>query len=122
MNTGCKITKFTTSVTTSENYITERLNPPFKGGYVLLSIPGTDAEVIDIEVAERFRGRGLGRALMNRLIDAARVRGAPRIFLEVAQDNLAAISLYTGLGFTKIDTRKNYYGEGRHAFILSLIL
>ena len=46
------------------------------------------------------RGRGLGRALMLAVIDAARDRGADRIDLGTSEHDRAARALYESLGFT----------------------
>ena len=46
-----------------------------------------------------FRGRGIGRQLMRRTIDAAFAFGLTRIELTVRQGNANAIALYKSLGF-----------------------
>ena len=60
---------------------------------------GTSAYVFDVEVAEQHRGRGLGRALMEALHDAARELGATSISLNVFGQNTTAIRLYDSLGY-----------------------
>jgi len=46
-----------------------------------------------------FRGKGIGRRLMRRTIDAAFAFGLTRIELTVREGNLNAIALYKSLGF-----------------------
>jgi RimJ/RimL family protein N-acetyltransferase len=46
-----------------------------------------------------FRGKGIGRQLMRRTIDAAFAFGLTRIELTVRQGNANAIALYKSLGF-----------------------
>jgi ribosomal protein S18 acetylase RimI-like enzyme len=53
----------------------------------------------DIEIDERFRGRGLGRRAMKLLEQEARSAGLPGIDLNVWGDNDVARSLYRSLGF-----------------------
>ena len=60
---------------------------------------GTSAFVFDVEVEEQHRGRGLGRALMEALHDAARELGATSIALNVFGQNTTAIRLYDSLGY-----------------------
>jgi ribosomal protein S18 acetylase RimI-like enzyme len=50
-------------------------------------------------VAPTARGRGVGAALTQAVIDWARERGARRVILGVAQDNDPARRLYERLGF-----------------------
>ncbi|SDY44363.1 ribosomal protein S18-alanine N-acetyltransferase [Herbiconiux ginsengi] len=80
-------------------------------GYAGLSCPvgSTDADIQTIAVAERSRGRGLGRQLMGRLLDEAMTRRAKTVFLEVRADNPVAHALYVSLGFADIAVRPNYY-------------
>ena len=60
---------------------------------------GVEATVLDIEVAEALRGRGLGRATMLAAMRAAADLGASVVRLTVFGHNQAALSLYRGLGF-----------------------
>lgn len=55
--------------------------------------------VHDLAVVPEARGRGLGRQLLQAVIDAAAVAGACAVSLEVRQDNAPARALYASLGF-----------------------
>ena len=55
--------------------------------------------VSDLFVRERFRGRGIGRALLGAAIAEWRLRGGHQVMLEVATERLAARGLYQSLGF-----------------------
>ena len=57
---------------------------------------------LHIDLLERFRGRGLGRALIADLADALRSRGVPGVHLEVAADNPNAIAFYRHLAFRDV--------------------
>jgi len=44
------------------------------------------------------------------------------IFLEVADNNTAALALYTRAGFLKFNTRRNYYTNGVSAICMKAVL
>lgn len=66
-----------------------------------------DALLEDLFVLESARGSGLGRALVDRVVQEARERGCRRIELDVNDNNAAALALYRSLGF---DNRDDRYG------------
>jgi len=82
-------------------------------GYAGMWLFSGEAHVTTIAVHPDFRGRGLGKMLMNTLIDYAKKQGADTMVLEVRPSNIPALNLYKGLGFRNIGWRKNYYIETR---------
>ncbi|PID54768.1 MAG: ribosomal-protein-alanine N-acetyltransferase [Gammaproteobacteria bacterium] len=94
-------------------------------GFLVYQTVLDEAEVLNVVVAKSARGRGNGRRLLNDLCVRLRKQGVKRLFLEVRIGNVAAISLYRAVGFTRIGLRKNYYrsGSGREdALMLALEL
>ncbi|TDC52414.1 GNAT family N-acetyltransferase [Jiangella ureilytica] len=57
---------------------------------------------LHIDLLPRTQGRGMGRALMQRLLDALREAGAPGVHLGVGAANARAIAFYEHLGFTTL--------------------
>jgi len=62
-------------------------------------------EALECYLAELYvipdrRGRGLGRALMNEVLEVARAEGAGHIELNTSDDDVATRALYEKLGFT----------------------
>jgi GNAT superfamily N-acetyltransferase len=61
----------------------------------------------DLFVDEAARGRGVARALIERVAQAARERGAPRLYWQTKHDNARARALYDTLaqhkGFIRYD-------------------
>jgi ribosomal protein S18 acetylase RimI-like enzyme len=53
----------------------------------------------ELYVVPESRGRGLGRALLEAAIEAARARGSDHMDLGTSEDDVAARSLYESLGF-----------------------
>lgn len=61
--------------------------------------PGADEAELAIVVADRFHGSGLGRKLLDLVIDAARARGVRRICALVLAENARMIRLLRHLGY-----------------------
>lgn len=82
-------------------------------GYVELTVSAAVAvgHVSRVLVLPHARGRGLGRALMQAVIDAAANRGLRTVTLNVHHTNAVARALYEQLGFTYVD--RGSLGETR---------
>lgn len=92
--------------------VAERIGfPGVIDGYAGLFAPhgALEGDIQTIAVATEARRGGLGRTLMQSLIDEARTRGAEQVFLEVRADNPGAERLYETLGFEQIAVRVGYY-------------
>jgi ribosomal protein S18 acetylase RimI-like enzyme len=62
-----------------------------------------DAHLEELYVAPDHRGEGLGRALLERVLEFARERGAARVDLGTAVDDRAARALYESVGFENLE-------------------
>ena len=60
---------------------------------------GLDCYLAELYVAPARRGAGLGRAIMERVLEEARAAGADYINLGTSEDDVAARRLYESLGF-----------------------
>ena len=78
-------------------------------GHGVLSVAADEAHVLNVCIDPSRQGRGLGRTLLRAMVEAARGRGARRVFLEVRPSNPAAIALYQDEGFNEIGRRPRYY-------------
>lgn len=72
----------------------------------------------NLGVVEEQRKRGLGRLLMERMLERSRQLGASRVYLEVASHNHAARAFYTKLGFIESGLSPAYYQDGSDAVIM----
>ena len=68
-----------------------------------------EIDIIEIGVIKEQRRQGVAYELVSHLQKHCIKNGIRRIFLGVAENNIAAISLYEKTGFNKIGIRKNYY-------------
>ena len=87
-------------------------------GYAALAVGGDEAEVLNIAVAPAWQGHGLGRRLLQALLDAVRHAGRQRVLLEVRPDNQPALALYERSGFRRIGLRRDYYALGVDAVLM----
>ena len=78
-------------------------------GYILVWFAADEAELANIAVAPRMRGRGVGAALLDEALAAARERSTARMFLEVRDSNGPARGLYHSRGFEEVGRRRKYY-------------
>lgn len=70
--------------------------------------------IYGVAVAGRYKGRGIGRALIASSIEHMSAAGIDRVYLEVRTGNTPAIALYESLGFEAIALLADYYGDGAH--------
>jgi ribosomal protein S18 acetylase RimI-like enzyme len=59
-----------------------------------------DAYIQELYVVPGWRGQGLGRALLDASLEAAREAGAPHVELTTSEGDTEALSLYESSGFT----------------------
>src|SRR5665213_1744736 len=78
-------------------------------GYGIVSVGAGEAHVLNLCMASAYRCRGLGRGLLDQLLQVAAHLGAREVLLETRPSNASAIRLYGSLGFTQIGIRRGYY-------------
>jgi ribosomal-protein-alanine N-acetyltransferase len=94
-------------------------------GFAMAVDLGKECEILSLGVLPERRREGIGSALLDSICSEGRVRGAESAVLEVAVDNNAALSLYTGRGFMPVGHRRNYYRQAsgrRDALVLQRAL
>lgn len=92
-------------------------SPPILG-YAGVMVVGRTADVQNIAVVARMRGRGLGSTLLQHLHETAAARGADEVLLEVRESNRGAQSLYRRFGYDPIAQRPRYYPDGETAIVM----
>ena len=92
-------------------------------GYIVARETAGELHINNVAVRSEYRRRGIGAALLNRVLQEARKRQAKAAFLEVRSANYAAQSLYEKCGFSAIARRANYYSEPREdAVVMTVVL
>lgn len=89
-------------------------------GYICYWIVFDELHVLNLSVRPEYRCRGIGKALVEEAVLAARGKGVRLGRLEVRASNEAAKVLYTKMGFKVTALRKGYFREPREdALIMS---
>lgn len=91
-------------------------------GFTGIRIILDEAELMNIVVRKDKRNQGIGRQLLEKIINIAKSKNLKNLKLEVSEKNVPAISLYKSKGFKLKGIRKNYYNNCENALLLDLIL
>ena len=80
-------------------------------GYAGMHCAAGECYVDNVAVFPEARRQGVGRKLMEALLQAAAARGGEFLSLEVRPSNLEALALYRGLGFREGGRRRRFYDD-----------
>lgn len=80
-------------------------------GFILLSGPMPETEILSVAVAGARRSEGIARKLVEAALGALAAEGFTTVFLEVEEGNMAALRLYARTGFHEIGRRQGYYRD-----------
>jgi ribosomal-protein-alanine N-acetyltransferase len=88
-------------------------------GYICLWEIGDEVHITNIAVAPAARRRGMGRLLLDGVLDYARVQHVGLVVLEVRPSNAEALGLYESTGFHVVGRRRGYYYDtGEDALVM----
>ena len=92
-------------------------------GYVLFWFLPEEVDIHNIAVHPDFRRQGIGRLLLEQVVDTARRQERLRVTLDVRFSNAPAQNLYRSFGFVIRGLRKGYYSDnGEDALVMALEL
>jgi len=94
-------------------------------GYGVMSVGAGEAHILNLCIDSAYRCQGIGRRMLDYLLDKGSAAGMSEAFLEVRPSNTAAIRLYLSLGFDQVGMRRGYYqavGGREDAAVLKLNL
>ena len=84
----------------------------YLGGYLLATIIDGEAEILSVGVMPDRQRQGVGRRLLQHFFDYGTSQKMASVLLEVAEDNVPALGLYSDFGFVAFGRRKGYYKQG----------
>ncbi|MDA8712893.1 GNAT family N-acetyltransferase [Alphaproteobacteria bacterium] len=88
-------------------------------GFILLLNQPDGAEILTLAVLPAARRAGLARALM---AHAQKALKADKLWLDVAEDNEAALALYAATGFRRTGRRSKYYKRAGNFSVDALLM
>jgi len=91
-------------------------------GFGAIWIAVEDIHITNIVVKKNLRRKGIGKLLLDKLIEESQMLGFRVLTLEVSEKNLSAIKLYAKYGFETVGIRKNYYNDNENAIIMNKII
>ena len=91
-------------------------------GYTGMHVVLGECYMDNLAVDPSFRHKGVGRALLQALIDWARKHEGVFLTLEVRPSNEIARRLYTSMGFREVGRRPRYYTDPTEDALLMTVL
>ena len=79
--------------------------------YGVMSCILDESHILNLCVSPEYQKQGLGKKMLCRLLDKARVNQSHTVFLEVRESNHTAQHLYEDIGFNRLGNRKEYYPD-----------
>lgn len=65
-------------------------------------VSNDDQEIQRLYVLESYQGKGIGKALMDTALQDPRLKNAPKIYLDVWDENAGALKLYKSYSFEEV--------------------
>lgn len=90
--------------------------------FIVIQLAADESEILTIATAPTARRAGLAHALIVQAAARAAANHANAMFLEVAEDNSAALALYGSCGFTAHGRRRAYYMRAGEPPVDALLL
>ena len=87
-------------------------------GYVSFTVIIDECQIINFATKNEFKRQGVGKKVMEALLDYGKEHDVMKYFLEVRVSNESAISLYRKYGFVPVGISKNHFSQPREDAIL----
>jgi [ribosomal protein S18]-alanine N-acetyltransferase len=84
---------------------------PSIAGYIVGRMGADELHINNVAVRESYRRRGIGRALLDLILEEGKRSRVPYAFLELRAGNFAALALYQEHGFRVTSRRSRYYSD-----------
>lgn len=102
-------------------YIVAKQNNEIVGFAGILTILD-EANIMNIVTKKNKRHSGIGSLLLSELINISKKKNLKSITLEVNENNISAMNLYTKFNFEKVGERKKYYNNTDTALLMTLYI
>ncbi len=90
-------------------------------GYFFLMPVVDEMHLLNISVHEHLHGLGIGKTMLDKVVEITRDNGMSSLLLEVRPSNTRAVAIYQRYGFVEIGLRRGYYpavGDSREDAIV----
>ena len=87
-------------------------------GFAVLQVVVDEAYILNFMVEARFRRKGVGSMMLQKVMIVARDVGARHLTLDVDAGNRPAISMYLKAGFATVQRRRKAYPRGEDALVM----
>lgn len=91
-------------------------------GFIMVRQASDEGEVLTFAIADHCQRRGYGTRLLDDAIIALRQQGVARVFLEVAETNTGALTLYRRRGFNQVGERPAYATHNDGSKVRALVM
>ncbi|WP_141431027.1 GNAT family N-acetyltransferase [Bacillus sp. 03113] len=92
----------------SQSYVAD-MNNTIVGIYVLLPTRPETVEIINVAVAEKQQGNGIGKSLVKHAIKTAKLKGYKKIEIGTGNSSISQLALYQKCGFRITGVDKDYF-------------
>lgn len=80
-------------------------------GFIFVQFVEDEAEILTFVVDPDFQKKGIGTALLKKILHKGQEKRLKKIFLEVHEENEVGKKLYQKIGFKPIGKRVKYYSQ-----------
>jgi ribosomal-protein-alanine N-acetyltransferase len=87
-------------------------------GFIVGKISGDIGYIKLIAIDPTYRGKGIGRKIIERLLNHLKENGTRRVFAHARTKNEVGVSFLKNFGFEIVKTIKNYYPDGDDAYLM----
>ena len=87
-------------------------------GYIIYHIIIDESEILNIVIDNKFKRQELGKYLLEQILKDLSEKNIKTVFLEVGEQNIPAINLYSLFGFKEYNKRFNYYKNNETAILM----
>ena len=97
------------NISNTKNKLNNLTKPSNLAGYLLATIIADEAEILSIAVSSDHQKCGRGAGLLGHFLAYIDAQDVKTALLEVAADNVSALTLYHRHGFAEFGRRPSYY-------------